>query len=92
MREAPSFAEVIDRARAILPLGGSSIDAAEPREGLAALLDHEEDREVDERSLDRFVAKKGRGRRTQADRGSLTRREAGRGVLLGGRPRDDARA
>jgi len=45
LRKAPSVAETIDWARALLLLGASALDSELARSALGALLKHEEDRE-----------------------------------------------
>jgi MoxR-like ATPase len=57
LRKAPSIAEAVDWAKALVLLGGSAIDSDLARETLAALLKHEEDREVGAKTLERFAAR-----------------------------------
>lgn len=57
LRKAPSIAETVDWARAMVLLGGSAIDGDLARDTLAALLKHEEDREVGAKALERFAAR-----------------------------------
>jgi MoxR-like ATPase len=54
LRKAPSIAETVDWAKAIVLLGGSAIDSDVARDTLAALLKHEEDREAGAKALARF--------------------------------------
>jgi MoxR-like ATPase len=57
LRKAPSIAETVDWAKAIVLLGGSAIDSDIARETLAALLKHEEDREAGVKALERFATR-----------------------------------
>jgi MoxR-like ATPase len=55
LRKAPSIAETVDWAKAIVLLGGSAIDSDVARDTLAALLKHEEDRDAGVKALERFA-------------------------------------
>jgi MoxR-like ATPase len=54
LRKAPSIAETIDWARALLRLGASALDRELVRETLGVLLKHEEDRAKVERQLEKL--------------------------------------
>jgi MoxR-like ATPase len=55
LRKAPSIAETVDWAKALVLLGGSAIDSDLARDTLAALLKHEEDRALGTKALEAFV-------------------------------------
>ena len=56
LRKAPSIAESIDWARALLLLGASARDRQIVTDTLGALLKHEEDRAKAESKLDTLIA------------------------------------
>ena len=56
LRKAPSIAETIDWARALLLLGASALDRQIVTDTLGALLKHEEDRAKAESKLDTLIA------------------------------------
>ncbi len=57
LRKAPSIAETVDWAKAIVLLGGAAIDSEAARETLATLVKHQEDRARAEAALKAFVTK-----------------------------------
>ncbi len=59
LRKAPSIAETVDWAKSIVLLGGASIDSSAAKDALAALLKHEEDRDVGAAALAKFAKKHG---------------------------------
>jgi MoxR-like ATPase len=55
LRKAPSIAETVDWARALVLLGKNALDAETARETLGLLVKHEDDRERVERELTTLV-------------------------------------